>query len=391
MNLDKIININIRGRNVDNYLKRMIKRKINFIKVIPVNRKEVDIILKYSDYLELLKYKSVLYKVSIVEKMGILKLKDKLEVNKVLILFVILGLVLLYSLSNMVFNVEVIHQDKNIRELVYDELEDYGITKFSFKKSYAELEEIEDKILEDNKDKLEWLEIVIEGTFVTVRVEERLINIEEDGYQHQSIVSKKNAVITEINARGGEVVKEEGVYVKKGDVIISGAITHPDNSRSLTMAEGVVYGEVWYEVDIDYPFVYQESNLTGNSKTGLVIKFFNKEIALFGKEKYRSFSSKNKVLFSDNFLNLEIIKEKRYELDIKDEVYTEELVQSRAITYIKEKMMKDNLDIKEISKVEVMSRDIDYDGIRFKFFVTTVEEIGEVVLIEEELELETED
>jgi len=384
MNLDSVIKIKVCGRNVDNYIKRMIKRNINFISVIPVNRKEVEIVLRYSDYLELIKYKTILYEVVIVEKMGILKLKDKFNTNKILILFMVLGLVVIYSLSNMIFKVEVVHQDKNIRELVYDELEDYGIVRYSFKKSYEELEKIEDKILENNKEKLEWLEIVIDGTFVTVRVEERLINSDSEIYKYQSIVSKKNAVITKINASRGEVVKEEGIYVKKGDVVISGEVMKPDNSSSLTMALGEVYGEVWYEVDIDYPFVYQESNLTGRSKSGIKLKFFDKEFGLFGKGDYKSFSSKNKVLFRDNFLKLEVIKEKRYELDIKDEVYTEELVESKAVSYIKDKMMSDNPDIEKIASVEVLSRDIDYNGIRFKFFVTTIESIGEAVDINQE-------
>ncbi len=384
MNLDKVIKIKVCGRNIDNYIKRMIKRRVNFIKVIPVNEEEVFIVLRYSDYLELIKYRSILYEVSIVEKMGILKLKEKIEINKVLLSFLVLGLVWLYVLSNMVFDVRVIHQDKNIRQLVYDELEEYGIKKYSFKKSYFELEEIEDKILNDNKDKLEWLEIVVEGTFVSVRIEERLINSESEEYKYQSIVSKKNAVVTEINALRGEVVKEKGGYVKKGDTIISGYIILPDNSKRLTMAEGEVYGEVWYEVDIDYPFVYQESNLTGRSKSGITIKHFNQKFDLFSKEKYRSFSSKNKVLFKDDIMGIEVVLEKRYELDIKDEVYTEELVESRAISYIKDKMMLDNPDIKEVSSVVVLRRNIDYDGIEFKLFVTTIESIGDVIEISEE-------
>ena len=381
MNLDKIIKISVKGRNIERYLKRIIKNNINYIKVIVIDDSEINMVLRYNDYLELIKYKTILYKVEIIDKVGILKLSEKLNNNKILIIFMILGLGLLYGLSNVIFNVKVIHHDKNVRELVYKELENNGITKFSFKKSYLELEKIEDRILSNNKDRLEWLEIVIEGTFVTVRVEERLLNNSNNNFRYQDIVSKKNSVIKRINASNGEVVKEEGMYVRKGDVIISGTILHPDNTSSLTMANGEVYGEVWYEVDINYPFVYQESNLTGRNRKGIVIKFFNKKFNLFGGSNYKSFASKNKVLFKDNFLNLEVIREKQYELDIKDEVYTEELVENRAVQYIKDKMMKDNSDIIEVYDVKVLYRDINYDGIQFKFFVTTIESIGELRLI----------
>ena len=43
MNLDKVIKISVSGRNIDRYLKNMIKRKIDFIKVIPVDRNMVNI------------------------------------------------------------------------------------------------------------------------------------------------------------------------------------------------------------------------------------------------------------------------------------------------------------------------------------------------------------
>ena len=383
MNLDKVLKIKVCGRNIDNYIKRMIKRKINFIKVIPISRNEVYVILRVSDYLELIKYKSVLYEVSIVEKKGILKLKDNFNTNKILLLFMVFGFVLIYGLSNMIFKVNVIHHDKNIRDLIYRELDKYDIRKYSFKKSYFELEEIEDKILESNKDVLEWLEINVSGTFVTIRVEERILNDEKNEYQYQDIVSKKDAVISLVKASSGVVLKEKGMYVKEGEVVISGSVAHPNNSSVLGMAVGEVYGEVWYEVDIDYPFVYQESNLTGRSKTGIILNFFDKKINLFGRGNYKSFASKNKMLFRDNFLKLEVIKEKRYEMSIKDEVYTEELVENKAINYIKSKMMKDNSDIREVSNVEVMSRNVDYDGIKFKFFVTTIESIGVVKKVEE--------
>lgn len=383
MTLDKIIRIKVTGNNVNNYLKRVIKRKINFIKVIPITKKELDIILKYNEYLKLLEYKTI-YEITIVENLGILKIKENLNKNKILLIFIILGLLLIYNLSNIIFKVEVIHHDKFIRELVANELTRHDIKKYTYKKSYQELERIEDKILEDNKDVLEWLEIIINGTHLSVRVEERIIKDDKDKYEHQSIISKKNAVIKRINAKSGEVIREEDTYVKKGDTIISGFITLPNNTKVPTMAEGEVYGEVWYEVDIDYPFVYQESNLTGKSKTGLTIKFFNKEINLFNNANYKSFSSKNKVLFQDNFLNLQIIKEKRYEMIIKDEVYTEELVQSKAISYIKEKLMKDNKDIKDVSNIKVLSKSTDYDSVHFNFFVTTLESIGEVMTINEE-------
>ena len=154
----------------------------------------------------------------------------------------------------------------------------------------------------------------------------------------------------------------------------------------LTKADGVVLGEVWYTVNMDYPFVYQESNFTGNSKTVYSICFYNKKFSFFDFSKYRSFESKEKVLVSSNFLDIHLVKEQHYEVIVKDEVYTEDMVYDRAIMYLKERMIKDNPDIREVKDVQIMSSLINDKGIRFKMFVKTVENIGEVLKIDNELE-----
>ena len=72
---------------------------------------------------------------------------------------------------------------------------------------------------------------------IYVRIEERKINTTEEIYQYQSVVASKNAIITEIQALKGEKVKNINDYVKKGDTIISGYITLPNNTTGITMAK----------------------------------------------------------------------------------------------------------------------------------------------------------
>ena len=43
---DSIIKIKVEGKNINNYIKRIIKRKINIIRLIPISYKEVHLILK---------------------------------------------------------------------------------------------------------------------------------------------------------------------------------------------------------------------------------------------------------------------------------------------------------------------------------------------------------
>lgn len=375
------VKVRIMGSNINRYLKRVIKKKINIIRVIPISKREVHVILKYSEYKKLLSIKSI-YEIELISNLGSRRIEDKLKNNSILLLFMVLGLFVIILLSKITFSIDIVHQDKNIRELLESELKRYGIKKYTLIKDYDELVSIKNKILEDNKERLEWLEISLYGTKYIVRVEERKLNEEEEEYKYQSIVSKKDAVIYRIDAIRGEKVKEVNDYVSKGDTVISGYITKPDNSRIPTKAEGKVYGEIWYEVDVDYPIIYQETNYTGKKRNIYSLYFFNNRYSLFDNDKYRTFKTRSRVLVSHNMLDIKFVKERQYEVIIKDEVYTEDIARVKAIDYIKNKMINDNRDIIEIKEVKILNESFDEDSIEFKLFIRVIEDIGEVRYIE---------
>ena len=53
------IKINITGRNVNNFIKKLIRNRVSIIKVIPVSYKEVEIIINYKDMDIINKLKSI--------------------------------------------------------------------------------------------------------------------------------------------------------------------------------------------------------------------------------------------------------------------------------------------------------------------------------------------
>ena len=86
------------------------------------------------------------------------------------------------------------------------------------------------------------------------------------------------------------------------------------------MAKGEVYGEVWYKVNLEYPYIYQEETLTGKHKTVYVLNFFNKRISFFDFKKFKSFKKEDKILLENNLTMINLKKEKQYELIVKDEI-----------------------------------------------------------------------
>ena len=377
------IKINISGKNINNFIKRIIKNNINIIWYNRVSYKEAELIIKYSDLESIYKYKSI-YDIKVIRYYGILHLFRYIKKNKYIISFLILGFIIIYILSNIIFSIEVIHSNNNIVKLVTNELQNNGIKKYSYKKSYLELEKIEKKILDNNKDNLEWLEIKRIGTKYIVRVEERILNKKNNSNVKYNIVSSKNAIIKNIEASMGEKVRDNNTYVRKGELVISPYITLPNNTSILKGAEGTVIGEVWYTVDIEYPLYYHEVLYTGKKKKVLVFNYINKRISFFDFNKYKSFDKNTKVIFKNNIIPISLNYEYQYETNIIDEIYDVDTAREKAITLAEKKLKEKYSSIKDVSNVKIIYEESDDKKISLNLFITVLEDITkyEEVIIE---------
>ena len=375
--LDKIVKIKVSGRNVYRFIDRLVKDKVYIYDLKIINIKNVIIKISYDDYL-ILKDKKSIYDIDLLDVYGKLKIKKYFKEHYVFIIFLIIGYVVLMFLSNFIFDVEVIHANFEIRELVYRELRKNGIEKYIFRKSYQELENIEKNILDNNKTKIEWIEINRSGTKYIVRVEERKIDKGKEKFEYQDIVSSKSGIITKVLAESGEIIKNTNDYIKGGEVVISGNITLPDGSSVLSRASGKVYAEVWYLVDVSYPYIYREEILTGRAKEVFLIKFLNKRISLFDFSKFNTFKKSDRILFGDIFKFLSFIKEKQYEMIVIDEFYTKEEVVvkavERAVTRVKDTLREDE----QIIKYRILSTYYDESKVNLKIFFSVNEEVSMV-------------
>lgn len=370
------IKIKVTGRNINNFLKRLINNNISIEKVIPISHKEIDLIINYQDLDKVLKLKTI-YNIKIVRYYGKLRIIKRIKKDIFILSSLLISLLLIYTLSNVIFKVEVIHSNKNIIKLVTKELEDNGIKKYKFVKNYQEIEKIKNKILEENKDTLEWLEIIREGTKYTIRVEERIINNKPKDNKIYNIVASKNAVIKNIYAESGEKVRSINTYVKKGDIIISSDITLPNNEKISKTASGKVQGEVWYNINIEYPYQYHEIKYTGNKKKVLVLNLLNKRISFFDFHKYKTFNRNIKYIFNNNITPISLTYEDEYETNIINEVYDYNTAREKAITKAKEKILEKYPNIKEITNIKIINEEDKKNKISLNLFVTCLEDITE--------------
>lgn len=377
------IKINIKGRKIERFIKRLADNKINIYNMEMINRNEANIVILKSDYLKVLNIKSI-YEFNIVGGTGMIKIRKTLKLNSLILVFLILGIIILQILSRMIFNIEVIHTDKSIRNKMLSELENYGLKIHAFKKSYDEVQKIKEQILTNHKDDIEWLEIENIGTKYIVRLEERKIKNNEESNEKRHVIASKNAIIKKIEAENGEIVKEINSYVNAGDIIISGNITLNEQVKNTVSASGHVYGEVWYKVKVDYPLAYSEKHETGNSQKRLVFNFLNKSYEL-GFKKYKDKNVSSKTILKHIFLPISLTYDNQRELIVIDEVYTIEQAikkaEERAYSEINSKLN----DKEKILSSKNLKVDVNDSKIELEMFFTVYEDITEYQKIEENI------
>lgn len=372
------IKINVQGKNINNFMRKLIRNNINIYKFIPISHNEINIIINYKDLEKIEKLKTV-YNITIIKYYGKLKILKIIKKNIYLLSFLLLGICLIFFLSNIIFDIEIIHSNSNLIKTIDSELTHYGIKKYSFVKSYDYIEQVENKILENNKDKIEWIEIIRIGTKYVVRVEERIINKKRDDNKIYNIVSSKNAVLKEVKAESGEKIKSINSYLKKGEIVISSDITLPNNEKKVDSASGNIIGEVWYNVSIEYPFHYHEVKYTGKKKKVLVYNINNIRVPFFDFHKFNTFDKDIKYIFNNLLFPINLHYEYQYETNIIDKTYDYETAREMAILKAKEKLTEKYDGITKIFDVIIVNETENTNKIELNLFIKALEDITEYI------------
>ncbi len=369
----------ITGRNPDYFLKKIIKKKINIYDLKKTHKK---IYIVVDDIgLDDIRSIKTSYKIQIVGRLGLARIKYIIKKYLLFLIFSVFGVFVNIFLSNIIFDVDVVHSNPYIRELVFNDLKKYGIKKYNFKVSYAKKEKIVNKILNDEKNDIEWLEIDNIGTKYIVKVEQRKKNKDEEICVRRNIVAKKDAMILGIEATNGEILKKKLDYVKKGDVIVSGVIYNKEKIVAQKCATGKVYGEVWYLVSLDMPVNYREETVTGRVKKQLEFKFLNKEIHLFSH--FKSYKRESYSIISNSLLPISLDFTSYFETKVKSKTYTLDNIEKDAISLATNKLTNKIGEDSLIASKKVLKKYKKNSKIIVEVFFKVKEDITEYLEYEE--------
>ena len=365
--------IKIEGRRPNSLLSLLIILKIPFIK--KKETKDYLILEIEEEYFQKIKKLAPTYEITILKRTGKAYLIHLYKTKKIFLYSIIFAFLIIVLLTNIIFSVRVVETDKEIKDMILTDLRENGITRFRFKVSYKRKEAIREKILEKEKDYLEWLEIEEVGTMYQVKVIRRINNPKEEELKPRSIVAKKKGRITRIEADYGEVTTKKNDVVDKGDTLISGLIKNKEEIKTKVAARGKVYAEVWYQVNLNLPTLYQEEIKTGNKKNTLEIIFLDKNIFISELFKYNNSISKETVLYNNPLIPFRISFTKKEEIKLKQVAYQEDKtlkkIKKLAVDKLKQRICN---DIKILS-INVLKKKTSADKIEVELFFKVEEDI----------------
>lgn len=352
--------------NISRFLNKCLANKINLYNIeyiddyilVTINEQDLKTIKKLNYY----------SKIKFLRYTGKKKVLYTLKRNIYNILLLIVFTLLIYIFSQVIVKVEVKHENKEIINRVTELLEEKDIKPFTLKKSNRELNEISDKILEENRDFLDFISISNKGMTYVVNIEERILITEEKPKERCHVIAKKDGTITSIVAKSGVSLVEKGNLVKKGDILISGEIILNEEIKDNTCAEGDVRANTWYKVNIKYPLKEIKKEYTKREKVNL--KIINKYLI---NRLYKEYEEK--TLFKFKNLRLVYQKETKSTEFYLDKETVKEKAINEAVKKIKEKLPENSLIIDK----KVLKESTNNSTIELDIFISVEESIGEMI------------
>ncbi len=177
-------------------------------------------------------------KVTILKKTGLIykyrKHSKRIGFVTGLALFMVIHLIL----SMFVWCVDVQGNNTVSKSEILSQSECYGLTFGTFKKGFDEIRTARN-IAADYKGKITWLSVNIKGSLAVIELREdnRIIGETEDRAPC-NIVADFDGVILSAETFYGDCMVKSGIGVKKGDLLINGAIINEDMSTTFYAAKG---------------------------------------------------------------------------------------------------------------------------------------------------------
>ena len=318
-------------------------------------------------------------KIKIIKKKGLPFLFNRYRKRKLFFVFLLVIIIGLGISSNFVWNIQIVEEDKESLENLYQDVVESGL-EIGKMKSKINTKDIINKVRLKRSD-IAWMGIELKGTNAIVKVVKATAKPEiVDDNEYCNIVSDKQGIITKINAQNGTIAVKVGDTVNVGTTLINGWMEGKYTGLRYVHAKGEIQAKVWHTKNIKILYNATEKTETGNIENKYQIKINNFEINLSKRlSKFKIYDTivlENKFkIFSDFYLPISLVKITNKEIKEEQKNYNAEQAKDLGIEQLQKEL--DN-EIEDKSKVvnKIINTYEKEDGIEVYVTYEVLEDIG---------------
>ena len=318
-------------------------------------------------------------KMKIIRKSGLPFLFNRYKKRRIFLVFLLLIVILLAISSNFIWNIEIVVENNEEIQNIYNDVINNGIS-IGKCKSKINTKEVINKI-RLNRDDIAWMGIELKGTNAIVKVVKATSKpeiIDENDYCN--IVSNKQGVVTKINAQNGTIAVKVGDTVNIGTVLINGWMEGKYTGIRYVHAKGDIEAKVWYTERKKIEYNTTERRETGNVENKYKVKINNFEINLSKRlskfQIYDTIDTEKKFkIFSDFYLPILLIKTTNKEVIEEQKKYTIEEAKNIGVDEL-QKELDDEIENKEKIVNKIINTYEKEDGIEIYVTYEVLENIG---------------
>ncbi|GAB6933152.1 sporulation protein YqfD [Calditerricola satsumensis] len=252
----------IRGRYLERFLNQIVRQGVFVWDVRITGERQARLAVLVRDVRRLRSARRPLgIRARIVAKRGWPFWRYRLARRKGFVTGLLFFVVLLYGLSQMVWHVEVVGNERLRDEEVRRVAEELGIKRGQWRAHMKELDELQRQLLSRLPD-VAWVGIEMKGTRVRITVVEQVKPEEKPAQGPSHLVAAKRGMVHRLIVERGRPLVRPNEWVAPGQVLVSGVMGDEGQTR-IVGAEGKVEAEVWYESEVAVPLVQKREVLTG--------------------------------------------------------------------------------------------------------------------------------
>lgn len=374
------LTISIEGYYIERFINICRNNKITIWKLKRDKNVKLDLNIGTKDLRKVAKIaKQTKCKMKILSKRGMPFIFNKYKKRRIFLVALILIIILLGISSNFVWNIEIVEENNEHIDNIYQDIVNSGLSIGKLK-AQINTKEIINRI-RLNRDDIAWIGIELKGTNAIVKLVKTTSKPEIiDDNDYCNIVSDKQGVITKINAQNGTIAVKVGDTVNIGTTLVNGWMEGKYTGIRYVHARGDIEAKVWHTKSKIIPYNSTERTETGNLENKYKIKINNFEINLSKRlskfQIYDTIDTESKFkIFSDFYLPISIVKTTNKEVKEEQKDYTIEEAKQLGIEEL-QKELDEEIDNKEKIVNKIINTYEKNNGIEVYVTYEVLENIG---------------